>query len=74
MLNYENRLKSLLGPLYDTYIKEIEHNIQEFDEYIDDTIHTGGKYVENNIHRNNFWDYSRKLEEFNTNNTSNRIK
>ena len=74
MLNYENRLKSLLGPLYDTYIKEIEHNIQEFDEYIDDTIHTGGKYVENNIHRNNFWDYSRKLEEFNTNNTSNRMQ
>ena len=74
MLNYENRLKSLLGPLYDTYIKEIEHNIQEFDEHIDDTIHTGGKYVENNIHRNNFWDYSRKLEEFNTNNTSNRMQ
>ena len=74
MLNYENRLKSLLGPLYDTYIKEIEHNIQEFDEHIDDTIHTGGKYVENNIHRNNFWDYSKKLEEFNTNNTSNRMQ
>ena len=74
MLNYENKLKSLLGPLYDTYIKEIEQNIQEFDEHIEDTLHTGGKYVENNIHRNNFWDYSRKLEEFNTSSTTNKMQ
>ena len=65
VLEYEKELKKLLGPLYDTYIKEIEQNINKFDEHIEEIEHVGGKYVENNIIRNNFWEYAKNLEEFN---------
>ena len=67
MQQYEQNIRNLLGPMYDSYIKELEENIQNFDEHITETYNSNSSYKEQNIYKNNIWEYTRNLDNFDGN-------
>ena len=63
MIAYEKELKDLLGPMYDIHIQQLEEIVDNLDNHITET-EISGSYVEQNIYKKNFWEYTKNLESF----------